>query len=93
MTSRNFKKVGFFPQTLKLTNNITNFTPDLFFPTNEKNHVILIDGRTILDGVIQEKLSSKIEKLESLKIVVEKLRKKTRIIILFVGIFSFVGKN
>ena len=43
--------------------------------------------------MLQEKLSSKIEKLEALKIVVEKLRKQIRIIILFVGIFLFVGKN
>ena len=43
--------------------------------------------------MLQEKLSSKIEKIEALKIVVEKLRKKIRIIILFVGIFSFVGEK
>ena len=43
--------------------------------------------------MLQEKLFSKIEKLETLKIVVEKLQKKIRIIILFVGIFSFVANK
>ena len=43
--------------------------------------------------MLQEKLSSKIEKLESLEVVVEKLRKKIRKIKLFVGIFSLVGNN
>ena len=43
--------------------------------------------------MLQEKLASEIEKLKALKIVVEKLRKQIYIIILFVGIFSFVGKT
>ena len=44
--------------------------------------------------MLQEKLSSKIEKLEALEVVVEKLRKKKiYIMILFAGIFSLVGNN
>ena len=52
-----------------------------------------MDGRTILEGVLQEKLSSNIEELETLEVVIEKLRKKIRIMILFAVIFSAVGNN
>ena len=61
---------------MKLANNITNFILSLLFSTNDKIMAILMDYRTNLEGVLQEKLFSKIEKLEALEVVVEKLRKK-----------------
>ena len=47
-----------------------------------------MDLITILEDVIQEKLFSKTEKLEVLEVVVEKLRKKICIMILFGETFS-----
>ena len=52
-----------------------------------------MDWRTILEDVLQEKLSIKIEQLEVLEVVVERLRKKNRIVILFAGYFLPIKNN
>ena len=48
----------------------------MLFPTSEKILTIIMEWRTILEGVLKKKLSSQIEELEALEVIIEKLRKK-----------------
>ena len=52
-----------------------------------------MDLRTILEGVIQEKLSSKIEKLEALEVIVENLRKQNFCIMILFAKKKFAGEK
>ena len=70
-----------------------NLTLDLFFSTNEKIHIILIDWGTILESVLKKNYIQRLKNLKLSKLMSRNYEKKIHIIILFVEIFLFVGKN